>query len=106
MKFYRLIAPEGRIWYKVWLNQNQMESLPWQECVWSQAEVLPVATMWRTVTKSKSGPSRSMLNGSAFGSKAEKRYVRVRLSTRGLRNIEKIGVEACIAELRQLGLVN
>lgn len=37
---------------------------------------------------------------------SEKRYVRVRLSSRGLRTIEKIGIDACIAELRLRGEVN
>ena len=44
------------------------------------------------------------LHTQRFWMETEKRFVRLRISTRGLRTIEKNGIEAVVAKLRAQGL--
>ena len=46
------------------------------------------------------------LHTQRFWMETEKRFVSLRISTRGLRTIEKNGIEAVVAKLRAQGLKN
>jgi large subunit ribosomal protein L28 len=99
------IAAESSAWYKARLSQSfQFKGL-------AMSRVCQVTgkgpKTGNTVSHANNRKRRRFLpnlHSHRFWSESEKRFISLRVSTRGLRTIEKRGVDVVVADLRSKGI--
>ncbi len=99
-------CPAGRPWYKARLSLSfQVQRFtPCRESAKSRAKAPKRAIRFPTRTIASGAVFCRICTPTASGPKCEKRFVSLRVSTRGLRTIEKRGVDVVVADLRAKGV--
>lgn len=101
--FHGLFAECQRIWYKVWLNRMMIGSNPMARVCMVTGKGTARGNNVAHCNIKRKRTFKTNVRWKKIWVESENRFVRVKLSSRGLRNLEKMGVDAGVAMLRQLG---